>query len=400
VNSVDRAEHFFLTGGTGFLGSHIGVELLRQGHEVTFLARGDRRLSAAERVDQVLRWHQAGPTVRQSAHVAQGDITAPGLGMEGELRRSIRGVIDQIIHCASDTSFAERDREQVTTANVDGLHHLLDFAAESRCQALHHLSTAYVAGRRSGLCREELVQGVEFHNVYEETKCRGEWLAWERCRTEGIRLTIYRPSIVYGHSQTGRTFRFNALYYPARVAFMLKKLYQADIRERGGAKAKEVGARIEPDGSLYLPIRIEAREGSGVNLIPVDYFLQAFFALMEEARDGGIYHIANRRVKGIEELMGYIARWFGLNGLQACPSATFDPSSRNALEALVDSYLEAYSPYMRDTRVFDLERARPILEKKGVTCPDLDFDVFSRCMDYAVQVDWKTDLGDQGAPAG
>jgi nucleoside-diphosphate-sugar epimerase len=400
VRGIGEASCTFLTGGTGFLGSHIGAELLRRGHEVTFLARGDRRQPAAERVDRVLRWHGVGPAARQRARVVEGEITAPRLGMESELHRTLRGRIDQIVHCASDTSFVERHRQQVTAANVDGMCHLLDFAAESRPRALHHLSTAYVAGRRSGLCREELVRGVTFHNVYEETKCAGEWLAWERCRAEGIRLTIYRPSIVYGHSQSGRTFRFNALYYPPRVAHMLKKLYEADIRERGGARAQEMGVRIEPDGSLYLPVRIEVQEGSGLNLIPVDFFLAAFFAIMEEAAEGGIYHLVNEQVKGIEELMGYIAAWFGLSGLQACASTAYDRSSRNALEILVDEYLEAYGPYMRDTRVFDTARAAPILGRRGIACPDLDFAAFGRCMEYAVQVDWKADLDGQGAGSG
>jgi nucleoside-diphosphate-sugar epimerase len=392
VKGVGTASHLFLTGGTGFLGGHIGAELLRRGHEVTFLARGDRRQPAAERVDQVLRWHGVGLAARQRAHVVEGEITQPGLGIERELRRSLQGRIDQIVHCASDTSFVERHRERITAANVDGVRHLLDFAAESQCEALHHLSTAYVAGRRSGLCREELVDGITFHNVYEETKCAGEWLAWERCRAEGIRLAIYRPSIVYGHSQTGRTLRFNAFYYPARVAHMLKKLYETDIRERTGAKAEEMGVRIEPDGSLYLPVRIEVQDGSGLNLIPVDYFLAAFFAIMEEAVEGGIYHIVNERVKRIEELMGYIGTWFGLSGLQACPGTAYGQSSRNALEILVDEYLDAYGPYMRDMRVFDTSRAGPILQSRGIACPELDFDVFGRCMAYAVQVDWKADF--------
>jgi nucleoside-diphosphate-sugar epimerase len=401
INYLDagRASRFFLTGGTGLLGSHIGSELLRRGYKVTFLARRDQRLAAAERVDRVLRWHGADSNIRRGARVVEGEITKPGLGLETELRHRLRGKIDQIIHCASDTSFAERDREQLTRANVEGMRHLLDFAADSRPEVLHHLSTAYVAGRRTGLCREELVQGVAFHNVYEETKCLAEWLAWERCRAEGIRLTIYRPSIVYGHSQTGRTFRFNALYYPARVAHTIKMLYETDIHERGGARAKGMGVRLEPDGSLYLPVRIEVLEGCGLNLIPVDYFVAAFIALMQETA-GGVYHIVNERVKGIEELIRYIATWFGLSGLQACPGPACDRSDRNALETLVDEYLAPYGPYMRDTRVFGTARAGPILDRRGIACPDLDYHAFSRCIDYAVQVGWKTNLEDQVARIG
>ena len=51
----DRSARFLLTGGTGFLGSHIGVELLRRGHQVWFLARSDKLRSAEARVNRSSR---------------------------------------------------------------------------------------------------------------------------------------------------------------------------------------------------------------------------------------------------------------------------------------------------------------------------------------------------------
>jgi hypothetical protein len=43
---------------------------------------------------------------------------------------------------------------------------------------------------------------------------------------------------------------------------------------------------------------------------------------------------------------------------------------------------------MRDTRIFDTTKSRPILEPKGVVCPEFDYDIFTRCMAYAVETDW------------
>ena len=65
---------------------------------------------------------------------------------------------------------------------------------------------------------------------------------------------------------------------------------------------------------------------------------------------------------------------------------------KNALEVLYDSYLEIYRPYMQDTRSFDTAHATPILEKQGLVCPVFDYEVFSRCMDYAVETDWGSKL--------
>jgi len=154
---------------------------------------------------------------------------------------------------------------------VNGLDHILDLAEHSGCRRLHLVSTAYVAGLTSGFCPEELVHPSAFTNVYEETKCRAEWLAVERCRKAGIPLTIYRPSIVYGHSDTGRSLLFNALYYPVRTALFLKELYERDIHERGGQKAAVMGVRLDGDGWVFMPIRIRVDEESGLNVIPVDF---------------------------------------------------------------------------------------------------------------------------------
>ena len=217
-------------------------------------------------------------------------------------------------------------------------------------------------------------------------------MAWEMCRTEGLRLTIYRPSIVYGHSRTGRSLIFNALYYPVRMALFLRNLYENDILERGGKKAETVGVQIETDGSIRLPLRIEVHKEGGINLIPVDYFIDAFIALMEEALDGGVFHIVNQKSKKIEDIIEYSSRLFRMTGIRACQAEDFKSIPKNALELLFDHYLETYDPYMRDTRIFEMKKCGPILRKRGITCPDFDYDIFARCMNFAVEVNWGSRL--------
>jgi nucleoside-diphosphate-sugar epimerase len=275
---------------------------------------------------------------------------------------------------------------------VTGLEHVLDLAARSRCFFLHLVSTAYVAGKVTGPCPEALVDSREFTNVYEESKWRGERTAWERSEKEGIKLSIYRPSIVYGHSETGRSLLFNALYYPIRITLFLKNLYEADIRERGGQKAAEMGVRTESDGRTYMPIRMEVENKGGINLVPVDYFVRAFAAIMEEALDGGIFHIVHRRLKKIEEIIEYAKRLFRISGIEHCSAEDFERKPKNALEILFATYLEAYRPYIKDLRVFDTGKSGTILAPKNIVCPDFDFEIFSRCMTYAVKVGWGAKL--------
>ena len=138
------------------------------------------------------------------------------------------------------------------------------------------------------------------------------------CRRSGLELAITRPAIVYGDSRTGRSLLFNAVYYPVRTALFLKELFEKDIHERGGKRAGEMNVRLDADGSIYLPLRIETAAQGGLNLVSVDYFTGAFMALMDGAPQGGIFHIVNGKRKRVEDLIEYTRRLFRINGITSC----------------------------------------------------------------------------------
>jgi nucleoside-diphosphate-sugar epimerase len=387
-----RTTHFLLTGATGFLGSHVAAELIKKGYSLWVVGRPNRNLTAKERVEQIQDWLGVEPRNPAQLRVVEGFLDRPFLGLDPAGWEEILDSIDEIIHCASSTSFAERKRAEVEAANIQGLQNVLQLAEKSRCYHFHYMSTAYVAGKEGGFCREELLETGQFTNVYEETKYRGERMVADLCAREGIRWNIYRPSIVYGDSRSGKSLTFKALYYPVRTVLFFKNLFQNDILEHGGHRAKEMGVRIEADGKIHLPIRLEVNEKGGINLIPINFFLEAFLAIMEECLEGGVFHIVNNRLKKIDDLIEYTQRLFQITGIRSSSAQDFIRLPRNPLEILFDSYLEAYQPYIRDSRVFENQKTEAVLRRRRMTCPDLDFEIFSRCMNYAVAAGWGSKL--------
>jgi nucleoside-diphosphate-sugar epimerase len=387
-----RAGRILVTGATGFLGSHLAVALLSAGFRVAVLARAAKGLSARDRVGRLLRWFGLDDRTAAPLEIVEGDILDPAWVDAALGRPDGAGRFDEIVHCASNTAFAERKRPEVERANVEGLGRVLDLAVRSGCVFFHHVSTAYAAGRRQGLCPEDWIEAGPFTNVYEETKARGEIMARDVCRSEGLRLSVYRPTIVIGDSASGRTLRFNALYYPIKAALSIRDIFLEDLRSGNGQKAAEVGIRMTARGQLHIPIRIETRPGTGINLVPVDHCVGAILAIFEEAFDGGIYHIANPRQTPVEDIVSFGTRHFGLEGITTCGPGAFAAEPKNTLELLYDSYLEIFKPYMQDARTFDMARTGPILEKRGLACPVFDYALFARCMDFAVSAGWGSRL--------
>jgi len=376
----------FLTGGTGFMGSHIAVELLKRGYFVIFLCRPKHDLGAHERVQKVLEWH--GLPYNKNFKVVSGQVDEPRLGLADEVYTYLLENVDEIWHCAADTSFPERKRKQAEKVNVQGTLSVLKLAAESECYFFHHMSSAYVAGKVRGRCLETYVPQRQFYNVYEETKHIAEGHVLETCGREGIRVNIYRPSITYGDSRTGKSLSFKAFYVPFRAGHYLKKLFERDIEENDGLKAEKMGVRKTEDGKTYMPIRIWKIEGSSFNLVPIDFAVDGCIAIMENCLNGGIFHLVNRKPSTLDDLILFGEKFFNAAGYKSVSAEDFVNQPRNALENLYDSFINVYKPYFHDDRIFDDTKAGGILDRNNIACPYLNYEIFSKCIKYAIEVDW------------
>lgn len=378
------AETFVLTGATGFLGSHLLAALLERGDRVVVLGRRSDAASLATRIEQLLEWFGL-QALSNRVETAEVDFMQPLCGLAPDRYRALCARRGRIIHCASDTSFSEQHRRQSIATNVESLVQLIEFARSSNAPWFHYVSTAYAAGTAVSFCPEAPVTAATFVNVYEETKARAEREVAARCRLQGIPFTIIRPSIVYGDSRSGRANRFNALYVHVKALDCIREIYRKDIHEHGGRKATECGISLDDQGVLHLPLRVAVAQRGHVNLIPIDYFVTATLAILERAQSGAIYHLTSDNPKTLEALASYCETFLHLHGIEIVYG---EPISRALTppEAMFSRFIEPYLPYLADTRTF--ERRNTLAATAGLQPPEFTYDVFARCMAYAVGVNW------------
>lgn len=382
-------EKYILTGATGFLGSHIMAGLLLKGNGVVIMGRSSGGDLLKERIKKLLCWFRI-EHLEELLEFYETDFQRIRMGLGENVFEKLSKRRLTIIHCASDTGFNEKSRDRVIRSNVENLSEILDFAVKSRAKFFHFISSAYAAGKDSIECYETPVFSEHFNNVYEESKALAEKIVSQRCNKGNLPYSIIRPSIVFGDSVTGRSLRFNALYYPVRSLQLIRDIYLADIKSNKGKKSSECGIYINKNGILHLPVRIFIPNEGKINLIPVNYFTEALFSIMEKPASETYYHITSNNPQTMAKLVTYTERFLNLTGIEVVIGNPSAAELRNPAEELFDYFIKEYRPYISDRRIFISENMNRVFPE--VVPPELSYEIFERCMNFAVSADWGRNL--------
>lgn len=197
------AETILITGGTGMLGRHLLPRLCVQ--------------EAVEKVF-VLVHKTAPPVSHAKIETVSGDITVPGLGLDSASSHAVRSQVTTIIHGAAETAFSSK-LEVARAINLKGAENVLQLASQCRrLRGLSHLSSVYVAGKRTGTVREgELKHTSGFVNAYEQSKNEAEQLL--QSQSQKLPISIVRLSTILGSAQDGTVTRLAAIHHALRFYF-------------------------------------------------------------------------------------------------------------------------------------------------------------------------------------
>jgi dihydroflavonol-4-reductase len=217
----------FVTGATGFLGSHVARVLADQGADLRVLVRSTSSLRNLEGL---------------KAETATGDLRDAG-----SLEKAMAGC-DTVFHVAADYRLWVKDPAEMYQSNVGGTRSILEAARKNGVQRLVYTSSVATVGFTSNghpADEESPVALVDMIGHYKRSKFMAEQLALGAGRG-GMHVVTVNPTTPVGErdvkpTPTGRiVLDFLKRKFPAYVETGLNLV---DVREcaRGHVAAMERG---------------------------------------------------------------------------------------------------------------------------------------------------------------
>lgn len=209
VGPVERVapQRILLTGATGFLGSHLLLDLLRHSAAHVFcLVRADTDEDALKRLEEGLRRFSL-PWSREVARrvtAVAGDLRSPRLGLDGQRWEELAAEVDSIVNAGAAVDFL-RGYPSLRATNVLGPLTLAELAATGRPKPIHHVSSLAVfnGSRASVLAEDEPTANVAALPIgYDRSKWAAEAML-RRAGEHGLTVTVLRAGGIGAHPDTG-----------------------------------------------------------------------------------------------------------------------------------------------------------------------------------------------------
>ncbi|MBT4594680.1 NAD-dependent epimerase/dehydratase family protein, partial [bacterium] len=175
-----------VTGGAGFIGSHIVEKLVASEAQVTVL--DNFSTGKVENLRSVLH----------KIHIIAGDITDIPTCERATLKKT------HVFHLAAMVSVPDSiiNPDLCFRINTSGTNNILAAAARNSVDHLVFSSSSAVYGKQAGINSEATVTSPQ--SPYGESKLEGEHLCKEHSQNSGLHTTILRYFNVHGKRQSAR----------------------------------------------------------------------------------------------------------------------------------------------------------------------------------------------------
>jgi thioester reductase-like protein len=333
-------ESIFVTGFPGFIAGRLLERLAKPETQFYLLVQPHLVERAMEEIEEIA---EVTATPLESFVIIEGDITQPDLGIDPDDLETLRYETTHVFHLAAAYDLSV-PQNVARTVNLDGTRAVNDFVRSVRSLSRYnYISTCYVAGKREGQILEtELEHDAGFRNFYEETKYLAESEV-EKLKKE-LPVTIFRPSVVVGDSETGETTKYDGVYY--LIHYLRKAPALLRMVNVGNPKVR-------------------------LNLVPVDFVVDGIAALSRDKNAiGKTIALADPQPLTTAELFDVLAR--ELSGRKS----EFTPPQKLVewfLSLRISPAITGLSangvPYFFISQTYDTRVADRLLVPHGISCP-------------------------------
>ena len=388
-----------MSGPTGLLGEYLLKDLITSGLKVAVLCRSAPGRGPEDRIENLMaRWERQLGYALPRPVVINSDITEHDLGISITDRAWINRHCHAFLHNAASLTFdANRDDGEPWRTNLIGTQHAIQVCKEADIDCIFHVSTAYVCGRRTGTILEsELDIGQSFATEYEASKCASE-IAWRNASFD--HLTIFRPAIIVGDSESGYTSTYHGFYAPLKS--MATLLLQ-------GAKLG-VSEEPVPMESMLAALGLSGSEEK--NFVPVEWVSRVIASVITFPDSWGcVYHLTPEdRVTAhtaAAAMQRSLVKHFHNNETlghsnsraKNSPQQSNEPADVkrptndwSSLGRAFSNQVSAYQEYWRDDPIFDTRNLKDFAQSSNslppddLKCPKLDGVVLERLCDFAIR---------------
>ncbi|QQS30289.1 MAG: NAD-dependent epimerase/dehydratase family protein [Sphingobacteriales bacterium] len=181
---MNHSPTILVTGGTGFVGSHLLKLLVHRGFAVRATKRADNNLYWVSDIAGKIDWVDCDILDAQGLYDAMSGVKS-------------------VYHCAAIVTFSPSKREELRKVNVEGTANVVNMALERGVEKLLHVSSIAALGRKLNQPHvDETTQWEEspINTQYAISKYYAEREVW-RGIAEGLNAVIVNPSVIIGEGE-------------------------------------------------------------------------------------------------------------------------------------------------------------------------------------------------------
>lgn len=373
-----------LTGATGTLGSVVLQKLLSAKDETQIYCLVKSKYG--EQPESRIK------NLPKNAVIIPGDITKQLADVSSENLALIRRV-DAALHCAASIDFGLSKAANTAETNINGTRNVIELAAKIKAKNFYHVSTSYVAGDTEYFSENDLQVNQNLRNPYEKTKFAGEQLVRMLCAQASMPYTIFRPSVIVGDSKYGSIASFEGYYGFFKYIVMLRD--RALDQAQNKSKNNHLGQLVN-NGIVSLPLTIRCSFSSTINLVPIDWIVDAIQYFLKKRATNVVYHLVNERPPPvrwvIDKTLEILKVKCAVKDIADNTKTSFPDKNTARIAETMQKGFEAtenlYWPYITREPKFSLKKIQEDMGVDYVSAPYIDERLLKILLRYAEQERW------------